>query len=188
MGSHQISAADKRVQELLDRWLASLDLHLKYLALDDGTYAKVEAWPKHQRPTRWVLDLARTRLLELQASLVRARAKGDSSLAESLELMSFLTSLLASEHIDRFIPLATGKAPKAASITGTVEQTRLKPAARQGVLGCAPRGRRDALRRKQQHRLRRHRSLRRRLRLPAPRIPRDPFAVSAAQTPNQRSS
>ena len=123
-----MSAADKRVQELLDRWLVSVDLHVKYLGLDDVTYAKAEAWPKHQRPTRWVLDLARTRLLELQASLVRSRANGDSSLAESLELMSFLTSLLASEHIERFIPLATGKAPEIASITGTVEQPRVKPA------------------------------------------------------------
>ena len=37
--------------------------------------------------------------------------QGDAKFAESLELMSFLTSLLGSEHIERFIPLATGKPP-----------------------------------------------------------------------------
>ena len=117
-----MSAADKRIQELLDRWLASIEHHLRYLQLDDAAYARVEAWPRHQRPTKWIVELARTRLLELQASLHRSQATGDSSFAESLELMSFLTSLLASEHIERFIPLATGKPPDVASTTGTVEQ------------------------------------------------------------------
>jgi hypothetical protein len=114
---------------LLERWLASVDRHVQYLKLDDAAYAQAEAWPRHERPTRWVVELARTRLLELQASLVRYRAKGDGAFAESLELMSFLTSLLASEHIERFIPLATGKAPTPGSVTGTVEEPRLKPAA-----------------------------------------------------------
>jgi hypothetical protein len=123
-----MSAADKRVEELLERWLASIELHLKYVTLDDVTYSKTEAWPRHQRPTRWVLDLARTRLLELQAHVERYRAQGDRSFADSLELMSFLTTLLASEHIERFIPLATGKAPASTATTGNVEQPRLKPA------------------------------------------------------------
>ena len=82
---------------------------------------------RHQRPTKWIVELARTRLLELQASLHRSQATGDSSFAESLESMSFLTSLLASEHIERFIPLATGKPPDVASTTGTVEQPRVRP-------------------------------------------------------------
>ena len=121
-----MSAADKRIQELLDRWLASVEHHLRYLQLDDAAYARVESWPKHQRPTKWIVELARTRLLELQASLHRSQATGDSSFAESLELMSFLTSLLGSEHIERFIPLATGKPPDVASTTGTVEQPRVR--------------------------------------------------------------
>ena len=61
-----MSAADKRVAELLDRWLASVELHARYLELDAAAYAKVQAWPKHERPTRWVIDLARTRLNELK--------------------------------------------------------------------------------------------------------------------------
>src|SRR5512147_133377 len=104
-----MNAAYKRVAELLDRWEASVALHARYLALDDAAYARAQDWPKHQRPTKWVVELARTRLLELQANLASQREAGNTAFAESLELMSFLTSLLASEHIDRFIPLATGK-------------------------------------------------------------------------------
>ena len=42
-----MSEADKRVSELLDHWLGSLDLHARYLKLDDAEYAKVQPWPKH---------------------------------------------------------------------------------------------------------------------------------------------
>src|SRR5215203_7218610 len=116
-----MTAADKRVQELLERWLASVELHAQYLKLDDEAYARAQDWPKHQRPTRWIVELARTRLLELQANITKQRDAGDSaSFAESLELMSFLTSLLGTEHIDRFIPLATGK-PADPAASGTVE-------------------------------------------------------------------
>ena len=127
-----MSTTDRRVEELLDRWLASVELHLRYLKLDDAAYARAEAWPKHQRPNALVVNLARTRLLELKAHLSERRDAGDARFAESLELMSFLTSLLGSEHIERFIPLATGKPPDT-SASGTVEQPRLrassKPAA-----------------------------------------------------------
>ena len=59
-----MSTTDRRVEELLDRWLASVELHLRYLQLDDAAYARAEAWPKHQRPNALVLNLARTRLIE----------------------------------------------------------------------------------------------------------------------------
>ena len=101
-----MSAADKRIAELLDRWLASVELHARYLKLDDAAYASAQDWPKHQRPTKWVVELARTRLLELQQHLDERRRKGDAAFAESLELMCFLTTLLGSEHVERFIPLA----------------------------------------------------------------------------------
>ncbi len=120
-----MSTTDRRVEELLDRWLASVELHLRYLKLDDAAYARAEAWPKHQRPNALVLNLARTRLLELKAHLSERRDAGDAKFAESLELMAFLTSLLGSEHIERFIPLATGKAPDSGT-SGTVEQPRLR--------------------------------------------------------------
>ena len=105
-----MSAAHKRVAELLERWTTSVELHSRYLALDDAAYAKVQDWPKHQRPTRWVVELARTRLLELKRTADERRSKGDAAFAEALELMAFLTNLLGSEHVDRFIPLAQPKA------------------------------------------------------------------------------
>jgi hypothetical protein len=108
-----MSAADGRVTELLDRWLASIELHARYLELDNAAYAKVQDWPKHQRPTKWVVELARARLVELKRQLEDRRGKGDTGFAESLELMAFLTTLLGSEHVERFIPLATGKRPSA---------------------------------------------------------------------------
>ena len=121
-----MSTAHKRVSELLDRWLASVELHARYLALDDTSYAKVQEWPKHQRPTKWVVELARTRVGEMKQQLAARRDQGDESFAESLELMSFLTNLLGSEHIDRYIPLAAKKQNTAAS--GTVKRPRLKTA------------------------------------------------------------
>lgn len=101
-----MSAADKRVVELLERWMTSVDLHARYLALDDAAYARAQDWPKHQRPTRWVVDLARTRLTELERIVADRRSRGDAGFAEALELMAFLTNLLGSEHVQRFIPLA----------------------------------------------------------------------------------
>jgi hypothetical protein len=106
-----MSAADERLAGLLNRWSASVDLHARYLALDDAAYAEVQDWPKHQRPNRWVLELARTRLLELQRLADERRSRGDTGFAEALELMAFLTSLLGSEHVDRFIPLARPPSP-----------------------------------------------------------------------------
>lgn len=101
-----MNAAQKRVAELLERWRTSVELHASYLALDDASYAKVRDWPKHQRPTRWVVELARTRLLELQRVADERQSRGDIAFAEALELMAFLTNLLGSEHVERFVPLA----------------------------------------------------------------------------------
>ena len=101
-----MSEADKRVSELLDRWLVSLDLHARYLKLDDAEYAKVQPWPKHQRPNKWIIDLARQRVGELRFHLKERREVGDDEFADALELMGFLTSLLATEHLERFVPLA----------------------------------------------------------------------------------
>ena len=136
-----MSAADKRVAELLDRWLASVELHARYLELDAAAYAKVQAWPKHERPTRWVIELARTRLNELKRLHAERIAKGDAAFAEALELMGFLANLVGSEHVERFIPLAVeapapAKAraaarPEAAPVDPTIEQTaphRTRPA------------------------------------------------------------
>lgn len=126
-----MGAADQRVAELLERWLASVELHARYLALDDAAYARVQDWPKHQRPSRWVVDLARKRLLDLRRLLADRQARGDEGFAEALELMAFLTNLLGSEHVERFIPLAqpaTGSAPAEATPAAAVEPTVKSPA------------------------------------------------------------
>jgi hypothetical protein len=124
-----MSDQDKRVDELLQRWLASVELHLRYLKLDDAAYARAEDWPKHQRPNALVLTLARTRLLELKAHVDERKAQGDTRFGDALELMSFLTGLLGSEHIERFVPLATGRATDS-GVSATVEQPRIRAAAK----------------------------------------------------------
>ena len=128
-----MGAADKRIAELLDRWLASVELHARYLDLDAAAYAKAQAWPKHERPTRWVIDLARTRLNELKRLHAERIAKGDTAFAEALELMGFLANLVGSEHVERFIPLAVESPhpakpraearPEPAAVDSTIEQT-----------------------------------------------------------------
>lgn len=98
--------AEKRLLDLLDRWQTSLDLHTRYLKLDDAAYAKVQPWPRHQRPNKWIIDLAKQRVGELRQQLKERDHLGDDEFADALELMGFLTSLLATEHIERFVPLA----------------------------------------------------------------------------------
>lgn len=128
-----MTPADKRILELVDRWLTSLDLHLKYAKLDDDAYWKVQPWPKHDRPNRWILELARQKVLELQAQCQAQAAKGDGKFAEALELMAFLANLVGSQHVQRFIPIADpGKEHKESrTADSTVEQPR--PALAAGV-------------------------------------------------------
>ncbi len=101
-----MTPADKRMMELLDRWLTSLELHLKYVDLPDAEYFAVQPWPKHDRPTRWILELARQKTQELRSHQESRVAMGDSKFADSLELMGFLSNLVGSQHVQRFIPLA----------------------------------------------------------------------------------
>ncbi len=98
--------ADQRLLELLEKWLTSLELHAKYCSLDDGSYSKIQPWPEHQRPSRWIIDLAKQKALALQGQIQERIKMGDAKFSESLELMTFLANLVGSEHIERFIPLA----------------------------------------------------------------------------------
>src|SRR6202162_2158729 len=98
--------ADQRLLELLEKWLESLDLHAKYSSLDDDSYWKIQPWVEHQRPSRWIIDLATQKTGALRAH-VQERVKTDATkISDSLELMSFLANLVGSDHIERFIPLA----------------------------------------------------------------------------------
>ena len=98
--------ADQRLLDLLEKWLTSLELHAKYASLDDDSYSKVQPWPEHQRPSRWIIDLAKQKALTLRNSLEERIKMGDAKFSDSLELMIFLANLVGSEHIERFIPVA----------------------------------------------------------------------------------
>ena len=117
-----MTPADRRITELIDKWLASVDLHLKYVELGDAAYARAQQWPKHDRPTRWVLEVARQKILELKGHCETRQAMGDSRFAESLELMAFLANLVGIQHIQRFVPFADPTREVAsASMSQTVE-------------------------------------------------------------------
>jgi hypothetical protein len=115
-----MTPADRRISELIDKWLASIDLHLQYVELSDAAYARAQPWPKHDRPTRWVLEVARQKVLELKAHVETRQAMGDSKFSESLELMAFLANLVGIQHIQRFVPLADPNKPET-SASQTVE-------------------------------------------------------------------
>jgi hypothetical protein len=128
-----MTPADRRITELIDKWLTSIDLHLRYTELSDAAYARTQQWPKHDRPTRWVLDVARQKIVELKAQCETRQAMQDATFAESLELMAFLANLVGIQHIQRFIPLAEPPREDRISTTATVEApalTRPIPAAR----------------------------------------------------------
>src|ERR1700675_3035937 len=121
--------ADQRLLELLGRWLESLELHTKYSSLDDDSYWKVQPWSEHQRPTRWIVDLARQKTLALRAQVEQRAKAGDSQFSDALELMAFLANLVGAEHIERFIPVAEARnerelSPKPAERTSdsTIQQ------------------------------------------------------------------
>ncbi len=101
-----MNPADQRLTELVDKWVASLELHLKYVALTDEAYWQVQPWARHQRPARWILDLAHARAVELKRRVTERVAAHDAGFTEALELMAFLANLVGVQNIERFIPLA----------------------------------------------------------------------------------
>ena len=88
------------------KWLKSLELHAKYSSLDDDSYWKVQPWVEHQRPSRWIIDLAMQKTVALRTHVEERVKAGDAKYSDSLELMIFLANLVGSEHIERFIPVA----------------------------------------------------------------------------------
>ena len=123
--------ADLRLLELLGRWLESLELHTKYSSLDDDSYWKVQPWTEHQRPTRWIVDLAKQKTVALRAQVEQRAKAGDSQFSDALELMAFLANLVGAEHIERFIPVAearnerdlSSKPPADRNADSTIQQT-----------------------------------------------------------------
>ena len=96
-----------QLESLLERWQTSLDLHAKYAALDDERYWHVQPWPRHERPQRWIIQLARKRILALKRVVEQRQAEGDRAFIEGIEIMGFLATLVGITTVERFIPLAT---------------------------------------------------------------------------------
>ena len=96
-----------QLEALLDRWQTSLDLHARYAALDDARYWHVQPWPRHERPQRWIIQLARKRILALKRTVTQRMAEGDRAFIEGVETMGFLATLVGLTSIERSIPLAT---------------------------------------------------------------------------------
>jgi hypothetical protein len=128
--------ADQRLLELLEKWLKSLELHAKYSSLDDDSYWKIQPWVEHQRPSRWIIDLAMQKSVALRTQIEERVKMGDAKFSDSLELMTFLANLVGSEHIERFIPVAdaqnerslTVEVPVAAPVsTSAITATREMP-------------------------------------------------------------
>jgi hypothetical protein len=101
--------ADQRLLEMLGRWLESLELHSRYSSLDDDSYWQVQPWSEHQRPTRWIVDLAKQKTVALRAQVEQRAKAGDTQFSDALELMAFLANLVGAEHIERFIPVAEAR-------------------------------------------------------------------------------
>ena len=120
-----------QLDALLDRWQVSLDLHAKYSALDDDRYWHVQPWPKHERPQRWIIQLARKRILALKRLVAQRQAEGDRACIEGIEIMGFLATLAGLTMVDRFIPLATHETERR-DVLAANPRTIAKPAADTG--------------------------------------------------------
>jgi hypothetical protein len=96
-----------QLDSLLTRWQTSLDLHARYAALDEERYWHVQPWPRHERPQRWIIQLARKRIIALRRIVEQRQAEGDRAFIEGIEIMGFLATLVGVTTMERFIPLAT---------------------------------------------------------------------------------
>jgi hypothetical protein len=127
-----------QLDSLLARWQTSLDLHAKYAALDEDRYWHVQPWPRHERPQRWIIQLARKRILALRRLVAQRKNEGDRAFVEGIEIMAFLATLVGVTSVERAIPLATHETERrdvlasgpATSKPGESTRTRATAAAR----------------------------------------------------------
>jgi hypothetical protein len=113
-----------QLESLLDRWQTSLDLHAKYAALDEARYWHVQPWPKHERPQRWIIQLARKRILALKRLVAQRQSEGDRACIEGIEIMGFLATLVGLTSLDRVIPLATHETERRDVLTASSKAAR----------------------------------------------------------------
>ena len=117
-----------KIEALLQRWQTSLDLHARYAALDDARYWHVQPWPKHERPQRWIIQLARKRILALKRIVTQRIHEGDAAFIEGIETMAFLATVVGLTSVDRFIPLATHETERGEVLEASPEESEI-PAA-----------------------------------------------------------
>ena len=117
-----------QLEALLERWQISLDLHARYAALDEARYWHVQPWPKHERPQRWIIQLARKRILALKRIVAQRQAEGDRAFIEGIEIMSFLATLVGLTSVERFIPLATHETERRDVLSAKPEAVKASPA------------------------------------------------------------
>ena len=112
-----------KIEALLQRWQTSLDLHARYAALDDARYWHVQPWPKHERPQRWIIQLARKRILALKRIVTQRIHEGDAAFVEGIETMAFLATLVGLTSVERFIPLATHETERGEVLEASPEES-----------------------------------------------------------------
>lgn len=117
-----------KLEALLERWQISLDLHARYAALDDARYWHVQPWPKHERPQRWIIQLARKRILALKRSVAQRLGEGDRAFIEGIETMGFLATLVGLTSVERYIPLATRETERGEVLDVKPEDIEARPA------------------------------------------------------------
>jgi hypothetical protein len=112
-----------KIEALLQRWQTSLDLHARYAALDDARYWHVQPWPKHERPQRWIIQLARKRILALKRIVTQRIHEGDAAFVEGIETMAFLATLVGLTSVERVIPLATPETERGEVLEASPEES-----------------------------------------------------------------
>jgi hypothetical protein len=117
-----------KIEALLDRWQISLDLHAGYVALDDARYWHVQPWPKHERPQRWIIQLARKRILALKRIVSQRLAEGDRAFIEGIETMAFLATLVGITSVERYVPLATRETERREVLAVKPDEIATRPA------------------------------------------------------------
>jgi hypothetical protein len=120
-------AIAERMRVLLARWQQSLELHTRYLQLDDAHYWHVQPWPPHERPAAWIVQLARQKVAELARALAEHTTRGDTQFATGLEQMVFLANLVGLQPAGRHIPFADPQNEQREIMPPTDSATREMP-------------------------------------------------------------
>jgi len=118
-----------QIEALLDRWQTSLDLHARYASLDEARYWHVQPWPRHERPQRWIIQLARKRILALKRLVAQRQSEGDRDFIEGIEIMGFLATLVGLTSVERIIPLASHETERREILSAEIDFSPAKPGA-----------------------------------------------------------